>query len=64
MKGGVTSLNSAEKKPGTFAVEIIETQQEIFHQKGRGRPSANTKYQRETKSRFALHRLVSGRVCV
>jgi transposase len=35
-------------------VELQETVEETFQQRGRGRPSKKTRYQRKTKSRFAL----------
>lgn len=37
-----------------LAVEIQETQEEIYRQQGRGRPSAKTKYRREFRKRFNL----------
>ena len=35
-------------------VELEETVEATFKQRGRGRPSSKTRYQRQTKSRFAL----------
>lgn len=39
---------------GLLDVKIKEIKEAVFRQQGRGRPSANTKYYREFKSRFEL----------
>jgi transposase len=50
----IDTILAARQIETLLNVQIVETEQEIFRQESRGRPSANTKYQRETKSRFEL----------